>query len=306
MTRTTPLYVLAAFALSIFCTGSLWGAETRTPTPDEVREMLRKYNESGRTPVVQRQPQIPRGAEQFNRALALHTKKEASARELKEAASLYQAASEAGIPQASTNLALLYLEGKGVKKNVKKAVSLLNAASAKGDTQADVALARLYLNGTDVKRDEKRGEALLNKAAKAGNQNAVKMQAEYKEWKKKNEISLKQYQDLMKQLQANQVKPGGTSVQPLQLFPKPLQSLDSRFPVIPGYSYLTASQQPIPSFIAAPSQPPVFKVIPDGNAESKPVNLERGAQPVMKNRATEPEPKPAGGQLQAPGKLLSP
>jgi hypothetical protein len=270
---------MASVTVFMFAAGRSFAAETRGPTPEEFKALIRQYNEGGKYPGLQRQqPQIPKGAEQFNRALALHTKKNASAKELKEAASLYQAALDAGIPQAGTNLALLYLEGKGVKKDVKKALTLLNAA-AKNDSQADVALARIYLSGTDVKQDEKKGEALLNKAVRAGNQNAVKMLAEYKEWKKKNEMAMKQYQDLMKQIQTAQGKQG--AVPPLQITPQPSRPIDSSFPVIPGYSYLTAGQAPMPSFIHQPQQPPVLKVIPDESAGFKPVKVEVAKQPAM-------------------------
>jgi len=246
--------------------------------------------------------QAPAHVEQFNRAVSLHTGKNPTARDLKEAAALYQAAADAGIAQAATNLALLYLEGKGVKKDVKKGVALLNSASAKHETQADIALARLYLTGTDVKKDEKKGEALLNKAAKAGNQNAVKMLAEYKEWKKKNELAMKQYQDLMKQVQAAQNKPGTpVAMPPLELFP---QSLAVRapsaiaFPVIPGYGYVSDRKPALPNFLAASPQlppqpftilpqgsgtlsvPPTISVVPQGNAAVKPIRTEAGSAPV--------------------------
>jgi hypothetical protein len=240
--------------------------------------MVRKYSETGGTPALQRQPQIPKGAEQFNKAVAIHTKKNPSAKELKEAAGLYQAASNAGIPQASTNLALLYLEGKGVKKDVNKALTLLNSASAKNETQADIALARLYLTGKDVKKDEKKGEALLNKAVKAGNPNAAKILAEYREWKKKNELAMKEYQELMKKVQLTQVKPGGNSLQPLQILPQtptgllfPYTAPQLQFPVIPGYSYISTSQAvSLPNRSVSP-QLPALNISP--NVSSQPQSL---------------------------------
>jgi len=265
---------MLSIVIMLACSTTLQAAETRTPTPEEIREQLRRYNESGTVMAPLQPRQAPAHVEQFNRAVSLHTRKNPTARELKEAAALYQAAADAGIPQAATNLALLYLEGKGVKKDVKKGVALLNSASAKNETQADIALARLYLTGRDVKKDEKKGEALLNKAAKAGNQNAVKMLAEYREWKKKNELAMKQYQDLMKQVQAAQNKPAAAP-QPFQLLPRPPRVIDSRFPLIPGYTFLTAHQAPMPSFIDVAAQPPVFKVIPDGNDGFQPLHIEK-------------------------------
>jgi hypothetical protein len=178
-------------------------AADRVPTPEEFKEQVRRYNDSGGTignlrnrPIP---PQISKAAEQFNKAVSIHNNKKATSGELKEAASLYQAASDAGIPQASTNLAMLYIEGKGVKKDVKKAVALLEVASKKDVSEADLALGSLYINGKEVKKDEKKGEWHLNKAAKAKNPNAVKMLADYKEWKKN-------YEQVMQQLQANMKK----------------------------------------------------------------------------------------------------
>jgi hypothetical protein len=280
MPKIAETGLISVLIVLAFSAGGSFAAENRVPTPEEFKEAVRQYRQSGNVMDSQRSRQVPKAVEQFNRALSLHTRKEASARDLKEAASLYQEAYDGGVPQAATNLALLYLEGKGVKKDAKKALSLLNAAAAKNDSQADIALARLYLNGIDVKKDEKKGEALLNKAAKAGNQNAAKMLGEYKDWKKKNEIAMKQYQDLMKQVQAAQNKQNAVP-QPLQIFPRSPRVVDSRFPVIPGSSYLMAHQAPMPSFIdLLSSQPPVLKVIPEGNAGFQPVKVEVAQQPA--------------------------
>jgi len=130
------------------------------------------------------------------------------------------------------------------------------------ETQADLALARLYLNGTDVKRDEKKGEALLNKAVKAGNQNAVKMLAEYKEWKKKNDLAMKEYQELLKKVQMNQVQPGGS----VQVVPQQPAMAASTFPVIPGYTYLADRKAPLPDFTTPPRQ-----AVPQQKAEPAPL-----------------------------------
>jgi len=206
MPRIAESLSFAILTLLTFSADGLCAAENRVPTPEEFKPLIRQYNASGTFIAPQPTRHIPKSVEQFNRAVTLHTGKNPSARDLKEAAVLYQAASEAGMPQAETNLALLYLEGKGVKKDVRKALALLNAASAKNNSQADIALARLYLIGKDVPKDEKKAESLLNKAAKVGNQNAVKMLAEYKEWKKKNDLAMKQYQDLMKQVQSHLIR----------------------------------------------------------------------------------------------------
>lgn len=237
------------------------------PSPEEFKELLRRYNAGERSIAPQRK-QLPNGAEQFNRAVQIHSRNEATSAELKEAAKLYQEALQAGISQAGTNLALLYLEGRGVKKDVKKALKLLSEASAKNDTQADMALARLYLNGTEVKRDEKKGEALLAKAVKSGNPGAVTMQAEYREWKKKNQQAMKEYQELLKKVQMTPVTPG--SPQPLQILPQTgLAPAARQLPVIPGQAYISGRQPPMPNFLATvpaqpQRQPPPLEVIPPG------------------------------------------
>jgi hypothetical protein len=246
--------------LLIYSGGFALAAESRQPTPEEFKEQVRQYGESGRylgsqaaRPV--RAP-VPLAVEQFKRAVSLHAKKGASPGELKEAASLYQAASDAGMPQASANLALLYLEGKGVKRDAKKAISLLNMASKKNIPQADIMLARLYLTGKDVKRDDKKGEWYLNKAAKTGDQDAVKMLAEYKEWKKKNELAMKQYQEVLKKAQIEMGKPRVSSIAP---FPATTASQPptpwAPFPIIPGQSYLEMNQT-TKSFVNSAPLPP--------------------------------------------------
>jgi hypothetical protein len=258
ITRTVVPHTLLFLACSA---GLLQAAETRTPTPEEFRELVRKYNESGGAGLNPRnRPPVPQqslAADQYNQAVTLHTKKDVSARELKEAAALYQAASDGGIAEASVNLALLYLEGKGVRKDSKKALSLLNSASQKGVSQADVMLARLYLTGKDVKMDEKKAEALLNKAIKAGNQNAVKMLAEFKEWKKKNEKAMKEFQEMLKKAQASP----GASKQLNLTPPSPanfpmLPVIEPPFPVIPGRSYLAVNNY-FPNIVPPPQSQPV-------------------------------------------------
>ncbi len=263
--------VLALTALSLFVTYAVAGAaENRPPTPEEFKQILRQYNEAGQLRAPQRQ-QTPKGAEEFNRAIALQTKKGAAPAELKEAAKLYQTAVDAGIGPAGTNLALLYLDGKGVKKDVKKALSLLQFASKRNDSQADVVLARLHLIGKDVPRDEKKAEALLNKAVKTGNQNAATTLAEYREWKKKNEQATKQYQELLKSVK---VAPGpGQPPQPFQIIPPAGPPASIPFPVIPGYDYVAGIKPPIPNFLAPASRPTAlpaqspqpFTIIPQGS-----------------------------------------
>ncbi len=241
--KTVLTIAAVLFAMS---PGMLHAAETRTPTPEEFRELVKQYRRYG-SPVPGQNIRPPKGIDEYNRALALHTKKDATASELKEAAQLYQSAADAGIMQAQTNLALLYLEGKGVKKNQKKAVALLDSAAKKGEPQADLALARLYLSGKDLKLDEKKGEFHLDRAAKTGNQAAVKMLADYREWKKKNALAMKEYQEVMKKAQLSQVVSKPIELNPFSGKTKtevPLKELlnarkpELPFPGLPGFAYI--------------------------------------------------------------------
>ncbi len=293
--------VLLLFACSA---GFVLAEETRAPTTEEFREQVRQYNESGKVPGSPRQrmvtPQVPKAVEQFQRAMSIHMKKDATPAEIREAAALYQAASDAGLPQASTNLAFLYLEGRGIKKDVRKAVSLLNIASKKNIPQADLALARLYLDGRDVKRDEKKGEWHLNKAARTGDRNAVKILAEYRDWKKKNELAMKQYQEILKKAQMNAGKavPQSVTVSPFQ----PAMG-GYPFPVIPGQAYLGTHQAVAPTVKVQP--PP--SALPDKNGPAGNAVIPQPAEVRVSAPASE---KPAiKGQPQAAGEgkiLLKP
>ena len=110
--------------------------------------------------------------------------------------------------------------------------------------------------------DEKKGELHLNKAAKTGNQDAVKMLAEYKEWKKKNKQAMQQYQELLKKVQLNQIKPQLSSVTPQPAPGFPAQPVpEAPFSVIPGQSYLGMNQIFTPA-ITAPQSTPIVNIVP--------------------------------------------
>jgi hypothetical protein len=245
---STAMIFLAGFAaLSL-------AAENREPTWEEFMQQVNKHNQSGRFQGGERRamPPAAKGVEEFQRALSLHGKKNATPAELKEAAALYQSASDAGIPQASANLALLYLGGRGVKKDPRKAVALLNIASKKEIPQADMLLARLYLMGKDVKRDDKKGEWHLEKAARTGNPEAVRMLGEYRKWKEQNQLAMKQYQEILKKAQANAAKPGNVQqIPPTSVMQPPGAQL---FPAIPGQSYLDLSRAAVPPQRPIPPQ----------------------------------------------------
>ena len=306
MRKITSAVVCANALMLLACSaGYVPAAETRTPTPEEFRELVRKYNESGNIRGQSTRPvttQQSKAFEQYSRAVTLHTKKDATPSELKEAASLYQAASDAGMTEASNNLAMMYLEGKGVKKDVKKSLALLNAASKKGVTQADIMLARMYLTGKDVKMDEKKGAFHLNKAAKTGNPNAVKNLAEYLEWKKKNEQAMKQYQELLKKAQLHQIKPQVSSPTPLSVItiPQPSTALplqpapEPPFSVIPGNSYFSVTQ-PFTPAVTAPQSAPVVNVVPKRDAtDSQPEKVQPMVESGNEKGVIRTRSKPAG------------
>ncbi len=68
------------------------------------------------------------------------------------AAAAYSQASEAGVPEATYNLARLYRDGVGVDRDVARAATLYRQAYAEGLTRATLDLAQLSLVG--VERDE--------------------------------------------------------------------------------------------------------------------------------------------------------
>ncbi len=72
--------------------------------------------------------------------------------EARAAAAAYRQASEAGVPEATYNLARLHRDGVGVERDVRKAAALYRQAYAEGLTRATLDLAQLALVG--VERDE--------------------------------------------------------------------------------------------------------------------------------------------------------
>ncbi len=284
MQKVSKTLVMVVLGIVVCHSQNLRAEESRVPSPEEFKKIIQQYNQNGKLPEIQREQN--KGVDQFNRALALHTKKNASPGDLKEAAALYQAASDAGIVPAKTNLAMIYIDGKGGKKDIKKAVALLNSASKLNDSQADVLLARLYLNGTDVKPNISKGEALLNKAVKAGNQNAVKMLAEYKELKKKNELSKKEYDELVKKLMASKAASDARKI----TFPFGDGGRLEEIPVIPGYKFLKAPGQF--NYQATPKAPPL-PAVSEQNLPTKPRIPGEAAETAKPATEMKPEPKSA-------------
>ncbi len=81
-----------------------------------------------------------------------------------ESAKWYKLSADGGF-SASVNLANIYADGKGVKKDIKKAVSLYKDAAKKGNDMAQSNLAAMYLNGDGVLKDYVQAHAWSNIAA---------------------------------------------------------------------------------------------------------------------------------------------
>ncbi len=77
----------------------------------------------------------------------------------------YKPLSDFGIPEAQTNLALLYLKGNGVEKNPSLAFELMSSAAKSGYTRAKFELARIYEKGLGTKKDINAATIWYQKAA---------------------------------------------------------------------------------------------------------------------------------------------
>jgi len=76
--------------------------------------------------------------------------------------------------QAKYQLAMLYLNGKGVSRSPTKAISLLSEASA-NLPEASFLLGSLYFKGNQIEQDKQAAKRYLKKAASMGNRRAKKM-----------------------------------------------------------------------------------------------------------------------------------
>lgn len=85
--------------------------------------------------------------------------------DLNEAIKWYKKAAENDNMHAKHNLAVLYFEGKGVKKNTKKAFELCLDAAEAGHLGAQTHLGICYQQGIGVKKDEKKAFEWIRKAA---------------------------------------------------------------------------------------------------------------------------------------------
>lgn len=91
------------------------------------------------------------------------------------AAMLYRAACFAGQQLACNNLAMLFLEGRGIDKDASQAAPLFRMACSGGDVRACANLGTLYRDGNGVGKDSARAVALFKKACDSGDGEACGM-----------------------------------------------------------------------------------------------------------------------------------
>ena len=95
--------------------------------------------------------------------------------------SCFDVLSKQGISQAKFNMAFMYDEGLGVKKDAKKAFALYQeVARESGNTFAQAKLGEMYLHGTGVKQDCKKAHFWLTKSAATHNPWATEDLAQWK------------------------------------------------------------------------------------------------------------------------------
>ena len=92
--------------------------------------------------------------------------------------------------RAKAEFARRMLEGEGMNKNEVNAVSLLQDCVRSDIPDAMVMLAKCYALGRGVECNKKQAEKLLSGAAKHGDEEAALLVKLFKEWRKKNELSL--------------------------------------------------------------------------------------------------------------------
>ena len=84
------------------------------------------------------------------------------------AAKLWQELAERGDPQSQFRLGRMYHAGVWFEQDLTKAAELYTLASSAGHNQASTELAQLYLWGKGVSRDTARGLRLLERASQRG------------------------------------------------------------------------------------------------------------------------------------------
>jgi TPR repeat protein len=89
-------------------------------------------------------------------------------KDFKKASKWYQKAAGQGHITATNNLAVLYLNGRGVEKDGAKAVELFTSIANKGDALAQANLGAIYANRMGVKKDQRTAFKWFSRAAEQG------------------------------------------------------------------------------------------------------------------------------------------
>ena len=93
-----------------------------------------------------------------------------------EAVNIYRETANAGSGEAAYWLSLMYLNGKGVKKDTAAGVNLMRQASQQHYLPADVSIGLWTLGGVHgVRRDAAEGARIILGAAQAGEPNAMRI-----------------------------------------------------------------------------------------------------------------------------------
>ncbi len=96
-------------------------------------------------------------------------------RNASRAAHLYRQAALRGDLQSQTNLAVMLLDGDGVKKDVAAGFQWMRQAARRGDAKAQYNLGRAYVDGDGLRRNYVNAKKWLAKAAKGGHAKARRL-----------------------------------------------------------------------------------------------------------------------------------
>lgn len=106
-------------------------------------------------------------AAQYSLALLLESGQNGVAVNLDDAVRYYDMAANAGVPEAQTNLGLMYAEGRGVNRNPELAAEYWSKSAASGHAMALFNLGLAYYQGTGVPQSQDEATALIYRAAMA-------------------------------------------------------------------------------------------------------------------------------------------
>ncbi|EOV8808871.1 tetratricopeptide repeat protein [Acinetobacter baumannii] len=90
----------------------------------------------------------------------------------KQAINWYQKAADQSDAKSQYNLAIMYLNGYGVKKDLSKSVEYYRKSALQGDADSQLQLGIRYLNGERVERNIETAKEWFKKAKLSGNQEA--------------------------------------------------------------------------------------------------------------------------------------